>query len=65
MIKHTEDVEYIGDGVYVDRNEYGDVVLTTENGVRTTNTIVLEPIVWEKLSAWVSRVMRGNDGREG
>jgi hypothetical protein len=34
---------YLGDGVYAewDADEVGTVVLTTENGVETTNRIVL------------------------
>jgi hypothetical protein len=43
MLKH-----YLGDGVYVEANLRG-LVLTTEDGVRTTNTIVLEPSVWTTL----------------
>jgi hypothetical protein len=33
---------YIGDGVYIDVDPHGAYVLTTENGVCATNTIVLE-----------------------
>ena len=40
---------YIGDGVYAMRAPHGDVVLTTEDGYRATNTIVLEPGVIESL----------------
>jgi hypothetical protein len=36
------DKRYLGDGVYADYDGYG-VVLTTENGITTTNRIVLEP----------------------
>jgi len=36
---------YLGDGVYVEYN--GDVILTTEDGIRVTNRIVLEPGVME------------------
>lgn len=35
---------YLGDGVYVDFDGF-DIVLTTEDGRNTTNTIVLEPAV--------------------
>ncbi len=37
--------EYIGDAVYAELNDYGDIVLTTEDGIRVTNRIVLEPQV--------------------
>lgn len=41
---------YLGDGVYADVDHQVDgqgqmVVLTTENGIRATNTIYLEPEV--------------------
>lgn len=44
--------QYLGDGVYVDSN-YGSIVLTTENGISVTNTIVLEPEVWDALKEYV------------
>ncbi len=37
---------YLGDGVYADIDEIGRLVLTTEDGVRATNTIVFEPEVY-------------------
>lgn len=37
--------DYIGDGVYVDIDEYGDVILTTEDGISVQNRVVLEPAV--------------------
>lgn len=36
---------YAGDGVYWAVSAWGDIKLTTENGIRTTNCIVLEPEV--------------------
>ena len=47
--------EYIGDGVYVEFDGYG-LVLTTEDGRSTTNRIVLEPEVYQALTAYVSRL---------
>lgn len=35
---------YIGDGVYLDFDDY-QFVMTTENGIEATNTIYLEPEV--------------------
>jgi hypothetical protein len=35
---------YLGDGVYAEI-ERGEIVLTTEDGINTTNRIVLEPEV--------------------
>lgn len=45
---------YVGDGVYAEREDFGDIVLTTENGVATTNRIVLEPGVWDTLVKWAT-----------
>lgn len=44
--------EYIGDGIYVEIDEKG-IVLTTENGIRITNIIVLEPQVFQALIEYV------------
>ncbi len=40
--------QYLGDAVYVDFDGY-HVVLTTEDGIRITNTICLEPRVFDAL----------------
>ncbi len=56
---------YLGDGVYIGFDGFS-VVLTTENGIETTNTIYLEP---DTLAAFLSftdslRVTKVNlDGR--
>jgi hypothetical protein len=39
---------YLGDGVYICCDGYG-IILTTENGISTTNTIYLEPPVFNAL----------------
>ena len=43
--------DYLGDSVYAQINEYGQIVLTTENGLPTdpSNIIYLEPEVYEAL----------------
>ena len=41
---------YIGDGVYAEVDQFRSVTITTSNGLRVTNTIVLEPEVWEALA---------------
>ncbi len=46
------DKTYIGDGVYVSFDGFG-VVLTTEDGYQTTNTIYLDPSVWVDLESYV------------
>jgi hypothetical protein len=47
---------YLGDAVYADCDELGRIVLTTENGISATNTIVLEPEVYAALLAWVEKL---------
>ena len=44
----NETKSYMGDGVYVKVSE-GVLVLTTEDGVSATNTIILEPDVLANL----------------
>lgn len=33
---------YLGDAVYVEFDDFHQLILTTENGIETTNTIVLD-----------------------
>ena len=49
------DKSYLGDGVYVDFDGFA-LVLTTENGIETSNTIVLEPEVYVALTRYVARL---------
>jgi hypothetical protein len=42
------DKTYLGDGVYAAFDGYS-LVLTTENGIRTTNEIMIEPEVYAAL----------------
>ena len=46
--------EYIGDGAYVRVNEIDGLTLelTTEDDIRVTNEISLEPRVWAELKAY-------------
>lgn len=46
--------EYLGDSVYVEI-ECGMFKLTTENGYEATNTICLEPAVYDALVAYANR----------
>lgn len=56
---------YIGDGVYVAHDGFG-IVLTTENGISTTNQIFLEPVVIAALEGWIAELKEAiketNDG---
>lgn len=48
--------EYLGDAVYASMSEStGDLVLTTEDGVRATNTVVLEAEVMISLISYLKR----------
>jgi len=49
---------YIGDGVYVEMDQYGDLVLTTEDGISVTNRIILEPGVWRALVMYAEHAQR-------
>ena len=40
---------YLGDAVYARFDEFGNLILTTENGIEVTNTIVLEWDVFNNL----------------
>jgi hypothetical protein len=46
---------YLGDGVYVEIDDRG-LVLTTENGIAVTNTIVLEAEVLDALLLYVHKL---------
>lgn len=46
--------EYLGDAVYAEL-AHGRIILTTENGLRVLNTIVLEPEVAEALYCYLGR----------
>ena len=59
---------YIGDGVYAAIDDFGSIILTTENGVSVTNRIVLELEVTEQLLGWLTdtrKRMEGGWGGEG
>lgn len=55
----SKDKTYIGDAVYVDRNEQGAIILTTEDGIQVTNEILLEPEVFNALLLWVQLLGKG------
>lgn len=45
---------YLGDGVYAQNDGFG-IILTTEDGVRVTDEIYLEPSVYQALVNYVAR----------
>lgn len=46
---------YLGDAVYADFDGI-HIILTTEDGISTTNTIFLEPAVLEALNRYADRL---------
>lgn len=57
------DKQYIGDGVYVQHDDFGGIWLTTENGISVTNKICLEPEVMRSLREYDDRMrQRFKDG---
>jgi hypothetical protein len=44
---------YLGDGIYVEENEFG-IRITTENGIVITNSIYFEPEVLVKFLKYVN-----------
>ncbi len=48
--------EYLGDAVYVEFDGWS-VVLTTEDGIRATNTVVLEPALLIELDEYLKRLV--------
>jgi hypothetical protein len=51
--------QYLGDGAYVDFDGFA-LILTAENGISATDTIVLEPSVYAALLDYVA-VLKGHD----
>ena len=49
--------EYLGDGLYAELNDYNQLVLTTEDGITTTNKIYLEPEVRDALLSYIGRTI--------
>lgn len=50
---------YVGDGVYVQTDSFGSLVLTTGNHdpAKAENVIVLEPQVWAQLTEIISKAL--------
>jgi hypothetical protein len=64
----TNKKSYLGEGVHVQYDGY-HIVLTTENGVTTTNTIMLEPEVLNSLDRFTKKLreksMKKRDSKQG
>lgn len=50
--------QYLGDGVYVEPDNCGGIVLTTSNGVRSTNTIYLDDMTMSYLIQYYDRCVK-------
>lgn len=50
------DKTYLGDGAYARVDNYGSVILTTEDGVSDTNRIVLDEDVLGAFTAWLDEM---------
>ena len=46
---------YLGDSVYAQYNDW-EIILTTENGIKETNIIVLEPDVYMNLFGYIKQI---------
>ena len=54
---------YLGDSVYVDHTD-GMLILTTNNGEGPSNTICLEPEVWELLLEFARKIGWKTEGEK-
>lgn len=55
----TQNRDYLGDSVYADFDGF-NIILTTENGMGASNTIILEPKVMDALSKYRNRIIADN-----
>lgn len=59
---------YLGDAVYFEFDGF-NVILTTEDGIRATNTIVMEPEVVSEFMRTVAKILKehqhGEDDIQG
>ena len=53
--------QYLGDSVYAEMNDAHQLVLTTEDGIRTTNRICLEPEVLSALFDYIGDAYEGDE----
>jgi len=47
--------QYLGDAVYIKQGRFGDYILTTEDGIRVLNEIILEPEVTQALLEYINK----------
>lgn len=56
--------EYLGDAVYVTYDGF-HLILTTEDGIRATNEIYLEPSVLKNLQEYINTKCQNRQNRHG
>jgi len=49
---------YLGDGVYVDLTEWGEIILTTEDGLQETNKVLMDGSVLANFEEYLKEVRR-------
>ena len=52
---------YLGDGLYVELGDDGQVRLYASDGIKTTNEVFLDSCVLGKFAAWVKTVSEETD----
>lgn len=50
--------EYLGDSVYASISEWGELILTTENGARPSNVIVMDGSVLAALEIYLEQARK-------
>ena len=60
----SERKTYLGDGAYAELDQYGDLILTTEDGISITNRIVLGGAEYQALVDFVNRLCEEQVERE-
>lgn len=56
MKEESKHKSYVGDGVYLDIDTFECLVVTTENGMCVTNTIIFEPETYQAFIEAVDRL---------
>lgn len=54
---------YLGDSVYAEHDGW-NIILTTDNGYGPSNTVILEPSVFQSLLTFKERLDEANDDDE-
>ena len=57
--------EYLGDGLYAELQDSGNIIVTSEDGIQVLNEVYFEPVILAQLirfakNAWGEEVLKGN-----